>query len=318
MGPEPELNQKPKSGFDWALYAVLLVAVVGIVSTTIVLVKNQDLKDQNATLKQEKEFLTQENHQKEAELIFASSTVDTLKNELHNLQTNLEELADSYRDEKNKNDDFEDQIRQLAGTLNDLDKLAKTDKELLAKYSKVYFLNENYIPERLKQIDKEYVLAGKKDQYFHARLIDRLYDLVDSASEDGIDLKIVSAYRSFDEQTDLKGQFTRVYGAGANAFSADQGYSEHQLGTTIDFTTPEVGGVYNSFKNTEAYTWLLDNAHKYGFILSYPEGNQFYIFEPWHWRYVGVDLARDLKRQKTTFYELDQREIDKYLLTFFD
>jgi len=62
----------------------------------------------------------------------------------------------------------------------------------------------------------------------------------------------------------------------------------------------------------------LANAHKYGFTLSYPEGNQYYVFEPWHWRFVGEDLARDLKRDERHFYDLDQRAIDGYLLEIFD
>jgi LAS superfamily LD-carboxypeptidase LdcB len=321
-----EAQAAPRSGaadhhhpnHDWVLYVVALVAVIGIVTATLYVIKNGELVSQNESLLQERNFFLQESNQKSTALAAASSTIADLENQLTDLKDDLEDLADDYRDEKNKNDEFEDQIRDLAGTLGDLDKLAKTDEELLAKYSKVYFLNENYIPERLKQIDDKYILKGKKDQYFHARAIDHLEDMLKAAAKDDIDLKIVSAYRSFDEQTDLKGQFTQVYGTGANAFSADQGYSEHQLGTTVDLTVDEVGGAYNSFKDTEAYQWLLDNAYKYGFILSYPEGNDFYIFEPWHWRFVGTDLARDLNRKDKTFYELEQREINEYLLTFFD
>lgn len=262
-------------------------------------------------------FLKESTASKEA-LSEATSTINTLEEELINLKEDLNDLADDYRDERNQNKEFEDQIRDLAGTLGDLDKLAKTDEELLQKYSKVYFLNENYIPERLKEIDDKYILEGKNAQFFHARAIDRLEDLLRAAERADYDIKVVSAYRSFDEQTDLKGQHTQVYGSGANAFSADQGYSEHQLGTTVDLTVAEVGGTYESFAQTEAYDWLLKNAHKYGFILSYPEGNNFYVFEPWHWRFVGEDLARDLERNDDTFYDLDQREIDKYLLTLFD
>jgi hypothetical protein len=63
----------------------------------------------------------------------------------------------------------------------------------------------------------------------------------------------------------------------------------------------------------------LDNAHRYGFILSYPEGNDFYIFEPWHWRFVGRDLARHLDRNEDeTFYTMDQRDINEYLLEIFE
>ena len=80
----------------------------------------------------------------------------------------------------------------------------------------------------------------------------------------------------------------------------------------------QFGGAVPAFAQTAAYTWLLNNAHTYGFILSYPKSNTYYIYEPWHWRFVGVDLAKDLHKAKKNFYDLDQREIDKYLITLFD
>lgn len=249
----------------------------------------------------------------------ASSTINSLQAELKNVQNELEDIADEYRDEKDRNEEFEDQIRDLAGTLGDLKKLEEIDEELLAKYSKVYFLNENFTPSRLKKIDKDFVLEGKGDQYFHGEALNFLENMIERAERDGHDLRVISAYRSFDQQSDLKGQFTQVYGSGANTFSADQGYSEHQLGTTVDLTIPDVGGTYTSFGESEAFKWLEENAYKYGFILSYPEGNNFYIYEPWHWRFVGRDLARDLNRNdKETFYTMDQRKINDYLLELFD
>ena len=249
----------------------------------------------------------------------SQSTIDSLEADLSNLKNDLEELLEDYEDELDRNEEFEGQIMDLAGSLDEFEKLQEIDIELLAKYSKVSFLNENYIPSRLKEIDEEYILEGKGDQYFHGDAMRFLERMIDAAERDDIDLKIISAYRSFDEQNELKGQFTQIYGEGANAFSADQGFSEHQLGTTVDLTTPEVGGTFQSFGDTDAFVWLQDNAYKYGFILSYPEGNEFYIFEPWHWRFVGRDLARDLNRSdETTFYTMDQREINKYLLEIFD
>lgn len=303
---------------DVFLYLAGVIAIIGVATSTYLALEVKDRNTQIESLLLERNVFLQQNNQKNAELAVASTTITELQEELHTIKEELEELADDYKDERNRNEEFEDQIRDLAGTLGDLDKLAKTDEELLAKYSKVYFLNENYTPSRLKQIDDKYVLPGKKDQYFHAQVIEHLEDMLDAAKKDDMDLKIVSAYRSFDEQVDLKGQFTQVYGTGANAFSADQGYSEHQLGTTVDLTTSLIGGAYNSFKDTKEYRWLLENAHAYGFILSYPEGNSFYIFEPWHWRFVGTDLARDLNRKGQDFYSLDQRAINEYLLTFFE
>jgi D-alanyl-D-alanine carboxypeptidase len=249
----------------------------------------------------------------------AQSTVASLEADLGNLKNDLEDLVEDYEDELNRNEDFEDQIMDLAGSLDEFERLSEIDEELLIKYSKVSFLNENYVPSRIKEIDEEYILEGKKDQYFHGDAMRFLERMFDAAERDDIDLKIISAYRSFAEQNELKGQFTEIFGEGANAFSADQGFSEHQLGTTLDITTPTVGGTFESFGETEAFEWLVEHAHNYGFILSYPEDNTFYIYEPWHWRFVGRDLARDLARDDdTTFYTMDQREINKYLLEIFD
>ena len=246
-------------------------------------------------------------------------TILELETDLGNLKNDLEDLVEDYEDELDRNEEFEDQLMDLAGELDEFERLNEIDEELLSKYSKVSFLNENYVPSDIEKIDDDYILEGKDDQYFHGDAMRFLERMFDAAERDDIDLKIISAYRSFDEQNELKGQFTEVFGTGANAFSADQGFSEHQLGTTVDITTPAVGGTFESFGQTKAFEWLQDNAHKYGFILSYPEDNTFYVYEPWHWRFVGRDLARDLDRDDDrTFYTLDQREINKYLLEFFD
>jgi D-alanyl-D-alanine carboxypeptidase len=271
---------------------------------------DQDKMIDNQTLRMNEQLIA---------LQTSESTVASLEADLGNLKNDLEDLLEDYEDELDRNKEFEGQIMDLAGSLDEFEKLQDIDEELLSKYSKVSFLNENYVPSRIKQIDDDYVMEGKDDQYFHGDAMRFLERMFDSAKRDDIDLKIISAYRSFDEQNELKGQFTEIFGEGANAFSADQGFSEHQLGTTIDITIPAVGGTFTSFGETEAFEWLVDNAHNYGFILSYPENNTFYIYEPWHWRFVGRDLARDLDRNdERTFYTLDQREINKYLLEIFD
>lgn len=229
-----------------------------------------------------------------------------------------EELSDDLDDEKDRNDEFEDQIDKIGTTVGILDKLSKTDEELLQKYSKVYFLNEHYVPEKLKEIEKTYQYNETLTKYVHGNVWPYLEDMLEAALDDGVKIWVVSAYRSFDEQADLKGAYTTTYGSGANTFSADQGYSEHQLGTTLDFTTEGLGGGLSGFGNTAAYTWLNKHAHEYGFVLSYPEDNGYYIYEPWHWRFVGEDLAEDLNDADAHFYDWDQREIDEYLISIFD
>lgn len=308
-----------KASHDVTLYLVGIIAVIGIIAASYFGIQSRDQGEHIAELNQRIAVLTQERSELEANLGVSSTTISELQEQLEDIKDDLDDLADDYRDERNRNEEFEDQIRDLSGTLGDLDKLAKTDEELLAKYSRVYFLNENYIPERLEQIDEDWIAEGKGDEYFHANAYEHLEDLMRAANRVDIDLRIVSAYRSFDEQTELKGQYLQTYGTGANAFSADQGYSEHQLGTTVDFSSPSIGNALTEgFDQTEEFQWLEENAHKYGFILSYPQGNEFYLYEPWHWRFVSTGLARDLDRKNETFYELEQREINEYLLEFFD
>jgi D-alanyl-D-alanine carboxypeptidase len=271
-----------------------------------------------AAEKQAKENYVAQNADSLALLSEASTTIAALTSKLSLTSEELEELEDDYKKEKNKNDDFEDQIKDISGTVKDLDKLSKTDKELLQKYSKVYFLNEHYIPEKIVPIPKQYLYNENVSKSIHGKVEPYLTDMLEDALADGVKIWVVSSYRSFYEQASLKGAYTQSYGSGANTFSADQGYSEHQLGTTLDFTTEGLGGGLGNFETTKAYEWLMQNAHKYGFTLSYPKNNAYYVFEPWHWRFVGEDLAEDLHDDGKFFYDLDQREIDKYLIKIFD
>jgi LAS superfamily LD-carboxypeptidase LdcB len=254
-----------------------------------------------------------------------ASTTKNLNGVINSLQENLaavtaqkDDFEQKYLDQLGRMNLLDTQVQNIQSLVSVLDKLQKTDKELLEKYSKVYFLNENYTPAALIKIDSQYTYYPENDSLFYLGAWPFLQDLMKAANADGIDLKIISAYRSFGTQTEIKARHTMIYGSGANSFSADQGYSEHQLGTTVDLTTQSVGATFSGFEKTPAYSWLLANAYKYGFILSYPENNQYYQFEPWHWRFVGRELAKFLHDQGKNFYDLDQREIDQYLISIFN
>lgn len=213
---------------------------------------------------------------------------------------------------------IQSQIQDITSTVGQLKKLSETDVELLKKYSKIYFLNENYIPPRLTDVETQYLNIENKPVQVHADMWPHLKTLLETASSQGVAIQILSAYRSFSTQASLKSAYKVTYGSGANKFSADQGYSEHQLGTTLDFTNKKTGSVLTGFEKTDAYKWLTENGYKYGFILSYPKNNAYYIYEPWHWRFVGVALATRLHDQNMNFYDLPQRDIDQYLGNIFD
>lgn len=247
----------------------------------------------------------------------------TTKNLEENIAKTHSDLSSALSQEKenleDKLSDYRKDVKNISGTIDTLEKLSKTDPELLQKYSKVFFLNEYYQPVSLAEIPGEYKYTDLKTLKIHTEVLPYLEEMIDDAKKDGLDIYISSAFRSFNEQNALKTNYSVTYGVGtANQFSADQGYSEHQLGTTVDLITTGLNGQLTGFEMTEAYTWLKENAYKYGFVISYPENNQFYIFEPWHWRFVGVKLAKYLHNQDKNFYDLDQRKIDEYLVYLFD
>ena len=89
--------------------------------------------------------------------------------------------------------------------------------------------------------------------------------------------------------------------------------------TLIDlFTHMGEAKLFNYISKTPEYQWLVKNAYQYGFILSYPAGNSYYKYEPWHWRFVGEKLAKDFHSSNAYFYDWDQRKIDGYLVNIFD
>lgn len=273
-------------------------------------------------LRKENSALNQEYEQKKVETTVEirdlKTTVALLEGDLGRTKKERDDFEMYYNLEKIRMDEFASQISEIQGTVGILDKLSRTDPELLKKYSKVYFLNENYTPESLVKITPAYTYNPSEDYFFYSKVWPFLQGLMQAAATENVNVKIISAYRSFGIQSGLKSSYRMIYGSGANQFSADQGYSEHQLGTTIDFTNSEVGTSYSGFEETAAYYWLLNNAYKYGFVLSYPENNEYYQFEPWHWRFVGKSLALRLRHEGKYFYDLDQREIDQYLVSFFD
>lgn len=206
-------------------------------------------------------------------------------------------------------------VRGATEVAGDLKKLSETDTELLAKYSKIYFLNEHYVPTNLAVIDSMW--TNEQGAQLKSEVLPHLYAMFSAMHNAGLTPRIVSAYRSYGYQSAVKAQYQVVYGSGANTFSADQGYSEHQLGTVVDITHNS-DTLARSFRDTQEYAWLTEHAYEYGFVLSYPEGNTYYTFEPWHWRYVGVRLATDLHDKQEYFYDMPQREIGNYLLDIFN
>jgi len=305
---------KKVSSFYWILSFVFLIIFVALLFLYFYSKENEEYLSYKIDVLTEHIALL-ETQFASTTLTLASNIADTrstLSGALQQEKQNISAIQEQFGG-------FKEEVVNISGTVNTLEKLSKTDPELLQKYSKVFFLNEHYAPAKLTAIPNENKYSEYKDLKISTSVWPYLKNLLVQAKAGGAVIYVQSAYRSFDEQSALKGIYSVTYGAGtANQFSADQGYSEHQLGTTLDFITTGLGGQLDGFDATFAYTWLQNNAYKYGFVLSYPKNNSYYIFEPWHWRFVGVKLATYLHVNNNNFYDLDQRVIDEYLVNIFD
>src|SRR3989344_6572554 len=132
----------------------------------------------------EERFAESENTMLELRVWLVSSTRDNA------------DLTQILEREIGKNNLFESQIQDISGTVGALKKLSEVDRELLKKYSKVYFLNENYVPKELTSVDAQYLFNKTKPQLIHSRMLPFLARMLDTAKQEGIELQIVSAYRS--------------------------------------------------------------------------------------------------------------------------
>ena len=128
--------------------------------------------------------------------------------------------------------------------------------------------------------------------------------MADAAREEGITLKSVSAYRSYATQRATYNRYLTQYSqALVDTFSARAGHSEHQTGLALDIN---VASVKAHFENTAEFAWLQENCARFGFLLRYPQGKDAitgYRFEPWHYRYVGTEIATLCMEQGLTYEE---------------
>ncbi len=176
--------------------------------------------------------------------------------------------------------------------------------DLLAPVSKERTLGD-YAPSDLRRIP-DYLSMGGRVMDLRPVPLEQLELMWRAADRDDVELLVRSAYRSYSTQRTLFNNYVRDHGEEeANRFSARPGQSEHQLGTTVDFGGTDVD-LSAAFANTAAGRWLSANAYRFGFVMSYPDGKEQitgYIFEPWHYRYIGVDSAIELRASGLTLKE---------------
>ncbi len=170
---------------------------------------------------------------------------------------------------------------------------------LVNKYNRLPY---DYNAANLERVGNLYKKFSYSDYCLDREVYYKYVDMYDAAASDGLSIKIVSAYRTEDYQRNLYSRYKSSYGKEyADRYSAKPGYSEHQTGFAVD-----INSLYTSFENSAEYAWLSENAHRFGFIERYKKGAEYitgYAYEPWHYRYVGVDAATEIHEKNITLEE---------------
>lgn len=167
---------------------------------------------------------------------------------------------------------------------------------LVNKYNK---LQKDYVPKDLETISSKYGTGQLKKE---AKIA--FEEMCKAAKKDNITIYGGSGYRSYSHQRNLYYRYVAQDGqTEADTYSARAGHSEHQTGLAMDIMNGRWGYVD---KTDKEYTWLINNSYKYGFILRYLEGKEEitgYMYEPWHYRYVGTELATEITKLGITYDE---------------
>ncbi len=173
------------------------------------------------------------------------------------------------------------------------------DTILVNKYN---YLEEDYIPDNLEDISSKYALANKQ-MVKNAK--EAFEQMASDAKKESLSIIAMSAYRSYDYQVNLYNNYAKTDGKEkADTYSGRPGYSEHQTGLAVDVYNGKTK--YTEFHTTKEFTWMQNNAYKYGFILRFPKDKTKetgYEYESWHYRYVGIDIATYIHNNNLCYEE---------------
>jgi D-alanyl-D-alanine carboxypeptidase len=175
-------------------------------------------------------------------------------------------------------------------------------KDTLILVNKFNYLPADYEIKDLVKMNLQYAF---NDKSIRQEVYDSFKEMVNVAKQEGLTIVANSAYRDNAYQTSVYDSIKNRQGKEkADSLAARPGHSEHETGLAIDVST--LKGGLEGFETTEEFKWMKDNAYKFGFILRYPEGKEYltgYAYEPWHYRYVGTEVAEKINELDITFDE---------------
>ena len=175
--------------------------------------------------------------------------------------------------------------------------------------NKYNYVSRDFTPSNLVKVDKFAINGMLLEENCKLAFI----EMASKALEDNMNLRAVSTYRTYDYQNNLYNNYVKNDGVEeADTYSARPGFSEHHTGLALDIDNIKTS--YTNFLKTEEFIWMMNNAYKYGFILRYPEDKveiTGYMYEPWHYRFVGVEIATYMKEHNLTYEEYYYEFLDK-------
>ena len=208
---------------------------------------------------------------------------------IKNNSSSLEEIVSIVNVGAN-NDHYDNAIETNINNYNQM---------LVNKYN---YLKEEFESKEIVDVKNWYCYGENKA---NKEAYDNFIDMFNAAKENNLKIVITSGYRSYQEQKETYDEYVNRYGARkADALAARPGYSEHETGLALDITTG--GATKDTFDTTEEFKWLQENSYKYGFILRYPKDKEKitgFDYEPWHYRYLGKDLAEKVFKSGLTYDE---------------
>ena len=182
----------------------------------------------------------------------------------------------------------------------------KNPDSLMVLVNKLNRLQSNYVPHDLEQISLNYATNNK---FLRKEAKENFEKLSSDAKKIGYSIIAVSAYRDYDYQENLFNNYVKEKGENyALKCSAKAGHSEHQTGLSVDVMGSN--NDYDQFEKSKEFDWMKNNSYKYGFILRYPKGKEYitgFKYEPWHYRYVGKDVAKIIHENNITLEEYHKR-----------
>lgn len=211
-------------------------------------------------------------------------------------------------------DDFDGSYKDTIVRVNiGLDQPYYENVTVVSEYStdmiinKYHQLDENYVPDNLTLLDH----CSQGEHYLSLEAKEAYDKLCQASIEAGLDLSVNSSYRSYQDQEEVYNTYYELYGQNyVDNYVAVSGYSEHHTGLALDVKSLNS----NIFANSEEYQWMKENSYKYGFILRYPDDKKDITGcngEAWHYRYVGLEIAKYIYENDITFDEYYAMFLDK-------